>query len=119
MSSCAIKIVNSSNCTLQNNSVIGFDIGYEFENVSNLNVNDEYLEVNCLGIKGSNIRNSKFERIKITENMKYRQIRTESVKNITLSNLIEFLINKTNLENKLIHKVYNELNLPNDSLVFK
>ena len=104
MVSVAIICKNSVNVQITDCSVHGFDIGYSFENVRDVSINGGRLNVNHRGIVGSQMVNTQIKNVKINQN--------SMIKNLTLHDLIKFLIHNTRLDNDKILDVYKGLGKP-------
>lgn len=114
MTSVAIRFVNCRDCKAYGNTVEGFDIGYELENVTNMDIQGGKLNVNQQGIKGTRVKNSQIKDVKINQIGNYK-----SYKAIQLIDLIEFIIRNSYLKRKDILKIYEKLNRPLNEAVFK
>jgi len=114
MTSVAIRFVNCIDGKAYGNTVEGFDIGYELENVTNMDIQGGELNVNQQGIKGTRVKNSQIKDVKINQIRNYR-----SYKSIQLIDLIEFVVRNSYLKREDILRIYEELNRPLNETVFK
>lgn len=114
MTSVAIKLVNYTDGKVYDNKVYGYDIGYELDNVVNIDIQGGELNVNQQGIKGNKVSRSKIRNVQISQTGK-----NINYQNIRLIDLINFVITTSYLSKEEIFKIYTELNKPLNESVFK
>ena len=116
--STAIKISNSIDCTFNDITITGFDVGIDLENVDGLNIHKTNIDTSKVGIQGTRVTNSNFQELKIRERLKENYLKAKD-NEPNLNDLVNFLVNQKGYDFKVVVGIYNKRNLRPDTALFK